>query len=142
MISGIFCAQANDMGGTLMAHYRLGAGKGQDRDEEPRLEHAPPLPVAPQQPQPGVKSGRPRTQIMRRSVKNNPEPKVREAKLAAHDQTRSNNPSADAFRRASGDTNCSMLAKTVNNRDALKKIGSTSLSGRGTFSPKIAKKSR
>ena len=34
--------------------HRLGSSDGQDRDEEPRLQHAPPRPAAPSQPVPGV----------------------------------------------------------------------------------------
>ena len=53
------------------------------------------------------------------NAKNGPEPKVREAKCAAHLQTRRNNPSADGLPHPSSDTNCSMVAKTVKNRGAL-----------------------
>ncbi|WP_231579694.1 hypothetical protein, partial [Pseudorhodobacter antarcticus] len=59
-------------------------------DEESHLQHAPSRPTGSHQPSPSLKHGRTQTQIMLRIAKNGPEPKVREAKWAAHHQTQGN----------------------------------------------------
>ena len=48
------------------AHNRLGTRQSKDRDEEHRLQHAPPLPATSHQPKAGVKTARERVQIMLR----------------------------------------------------------------------------
>jgi len=63
-------------------------------------------------------NSRPETQIMLRITKTDPEPKVREAKWAAHHQNRRNNPSADGLPSASGCANCSMVERAIKNRGA------------------------
>ncbi len=45
----------NRVGRHLNAHDRPAASQGQDREEEPRLQHAPPWPAAPHQPETGVR---------------------------------------------------------------------------------------
>ena len=46
-VEHVFGAQSNDMGGTLLRSVGAGAGKGSDRAEEPRLQHAPSGPTEP-----------------------------------------------------------------------------------------------
>ena len=56
---------------------------------------------------------------MLRIAKNGPEPKVREAKWAAHHQTQGNTRSAEGRGRASGGTSYAVAAKTVKYQGAL-----------------------
>jgi IS5 family transposase len=68
-VEHVFGAQTNDMGGTLGAHHWPGSSQGQDRDEEPRLQYAPALPVASQQLKPCVRNARAKAQVMRNHLK-------------------------------------------------------------------------
>jgi hypothetical protein len=55
---------------------------------------------------------------MLRIAENGPEPKVREAKWAAHHQIQGNNRSAEGRCRTSGGIGYAVAAKTVKNRGA------------------------
>jgi hypothetical protein len=53
----------------LGAHHWPSSSQGQDRDEKPRLQHAPAPPVASHQPKPCVRNARAKAQVMRNHLK-------------------------------------------------------------------------
>ena len=87
-----------------------------------RPQHAPPRPTGSPQPEPGVTNGRTGTKIALRIAKNDPEPKVHDAKWAANHKNQGNTRSTEGRYRASGGTCYAVAAKTVKNRGARLKI--------------------